>query len=78
MARYEVYVTYKEGVFDPPGTMAERVLGNLGFKDVQDVRIGKYIEIDADADIESVREMCDQLLANPVIEDYRIVVAGEA
>ncbi|MDY0087601.1 MAG: phosphoribosylformylglycinamidine synthase subunit PurS [Coriobacteriia bacterium] len=78
MARYEVYVTYKEGVFDPPGAMAERVLANLGFGGVNSVSVGKFIEIDADADIESVRKMCDQLLANPVIEDYRIIVAGEA
>lgn len=78
MARYEVYVTYKQGIFDPPGATAERALANLGYQGVHSVKIGKYIQIEADADIETVREMCDRLLANPVIEDYRIVTEGEA
>lgn len=78
MARYEVYVTYKQGIFDPPGATAERALSNLGYEGVNRVKIGKYIQIDADADLTTVREMCDRLLANPVIEDYRIVVEGEA
>jgi phosphoribosylformylglycinamidine synthase subunit PurS len=78
MARYEVYVTYKQGIFDPPGATAERALANLGYEGLNSVKIGKYIQIDADADLATVREMCDRLLANPVIEDYRIVVEGEA
>lgn len=78
MARYEVYVTYKQGIFDPPGATAERALSNLGYEGVNSVKIGKYIQIDADADLTTVREMCDRLLANPVIEDYRIVAEGEA
>ncbi len=78
MARYEVYVTYKQGIFDPPGATAERALANLGYEGVRSVKIGKYIRIEADADLATVREMCDRLLANPVIEDYRIVVEGEA
>lgn len=78
MARYEVYVTYKQGIFDPPGATAERALANLGYEGVESVKIGKYIQIEADADIEAVREMCGRLLANPVIEDFRIVAEGEA
>jgi phosphoribosylformylglycinamidine synthase len=75
MARYEVYVTYKQGIFDPPGATAENALQNLGYEGVESVRIGKYIQISADADFATIEEMCDKLLANPVIEDYRIEVA---
>lgn len=78
MARYEIYVTYKPGIFDPPGATAERALVNLGYEGVHEVKIGKYIRLDADADLETVSEMCQKLLANPVIEDYRIEVVGEA
>jgi len=78
MARYEIYVTYKPGIFDPPGATAERALVNLGYEGVNEVKIGKYIRIDADADLATVSEMCQRLLANPVIEDYRIEVVGEA
>jgi phosphoribosylformylglycinamidine synthase PurS subunit len=72
MAHYEVYVTYKQGIFDPPGATAERALTNLGYEGVNSVKIGKYIRMDADADLATVSEMCAKLLANPVIEDYRI------
>ena len=74
MARYEIYVTYKKGIFDPPGATAQRALVNLGYDEVEDVKIGKFIRLEiADGTAEDrVREMCDKLLANPVIEDYRI------
>jgi phosphoribosylformylglycinamidine synthase len=72
MARYEIYVTYKQGIFDPPGATAERALANLGYTGVNSVKIGKYIRLDADVDLATVTEMCEKLLANPVIEDYRI------
>ena len=75
MARYEIYVTYKDGIFDPPGATAERALVNLGYEEVEEVRIGKYIQLvieDGDGEDARVTEMCDKLLANPVIEDYRI------
>jgi len=80
MARFEIYVTYKKGIFDPPGATAERALQNLGYSEVEQVKIGKYIQLEvADGTpVEKVREMCDKLLANPVIEDYRIESAGEA
>ncbi len=80
MARYEIHVTYKKGIFDPPGATAERALQNLGYGEVASVKIGKYIELEAADGTEEarVREMCDRLLANPVIEDYRISLAGEA
>jgi phosphoribosylformylglycinamidine synthase subunit PurS len=74
MAQYEIYVTYKQGIFDPPGATAERALTNLGYSGVNSVKIGKFIRIDADADLATVSEMCEKLLANPVIEEYRIEV----
>jgi len=77
MARYEIYVTYKAGIFDPPGATAERALVNLGYEGVQEVKIGKFIRIEADADLATVSEMCEKLLANPVIEDYRIETVEE-
>jgi len=80
MARFEIFVTYKKGIFDPPGATAERALVNLGYAEVESVKIGKYIRLEvADGTpVERVQEMCDKLLANPVIEDYRIETAEEA
>jgi len=78
MSSYEVFVTYKKGIFDPPGATAERALANLGYAEISSVKIGKYIRLDvADGpdELARVREMCDKLLANPVIEDYRIQAA---
>ena len=46
MARYEIFVTYKKGIFDPPGATAERALANLGYDGVEEVKIGKYIRLD--------------------------------
>lgn len=81
MARYEIFVTYKKGIFDPPGATAERALTNLGYDEVSSVRIGKYIQLDVEDGPDEgarVKEMCDKLLANPVIEDYRIETAEGA
>lgn len=69
-----VYVTLKNGVLDPQGKAIHHALEGLGFDGVQDVRAGKLIELDlaegvSDEDIES---MCRKLLANTVIENYRI------
>lgn len=77
MARYEIYVTYKKGIFDPPGATAKRALENLGYEGIEDVKIGKYIQIETSAGADVVREMCEKLLANPVIEDFRIETTGE-
>jgi phosphoribosylformylglycinamidine synthase PurS subunit len=81
MARYEIFVTYKQGIFDPPGATAERALANLGYAEVESVKIGKYIRLevaDGPNELARVAEMCDKLLANPVIEEYRIVEAQGA
>ena len=69
-----IYVTLKNGVLDPQGKAIRHALEGLGFSGVEDVRQGKYIEIEhadgvTDADLEA---MCRKLLANTVIENYRI------
>ncbi|WP_322893718.1 MULTISPECIES: phosphoribosylformylglycinamidine synthase subunit PurS [unclassified Yoonia] len=71
-----VYVMLKTGVLDPQGEAVRHALGNLGFDGVQGVRQGKVIELDlADGTSEEVIvQMCDKLLANTVIESYRIEV----
>jgi phosphoribosylformylglycinamidine synthase len=71
-----VHVMLKEGVLDPQGAAVKHALGALGFDGVDGVRQGKVIELDlADGATEAqVGEMCDKLLANTVIESYRIEV----
>lgn len=74
-----VYVTLKKGVLDPQGRAVLGALKSMEFKEVTDVRIGKFMEIEIDgasreAEEKRLNEMCDKLLANPVIEDYRIEV----
>lgn len=74
IVRAKVYVTPKVGVLDPQGQTVERALHSLGYGNVQGVRIGKYVELDLDTSspVEAqrqIREMCDRLLSNPVIED---------
>ncbi|BAF72413.1 phosphoribosylformylglycinamidine synthase subunit PurS [Sulfurovum sp. NBC37-1] len=73
-----VNVFLKEGVLDPQGKAAHHALDSLGFKGVKDVRIGKQIVLQLDVDKEKaeaeVKEMCETLLANTVIEDYTIEI----
>ncbi len=76
----KVHITLKPGVLDPQGKAVQHALGSLGFSGVDEVRQGKYIEIDLhETDAESARshveDMCKQLLANTVIEDYSIDIA---
>ncbi|MEW6554366.1 MAG: phosphoribosylformylglycinamidine synthase subunit PurS [Actinomycetota bacterium] len=75
--KVSIYVSPKKGVLDPAGQAALGALRSLGFGEVADVQIGKYIILSLE-DGESgqaearVQEMCERLLANPIIEDYRI------
>jgi len=74
--RVKIFISLKEGVLDPQGQAIEHSLHTLGYREVRDVRVGKYLEVDVEAASRAaaetrVREMCDKLLANPVIEDYR-------
>jgi len=74
-----VHITLKNGVLDPQGKAIQHALGSLGFDGVDDVRQGKYIELDlsttdkAAAEV-NVEEMCKKLLANMVIENYSIEI----
>ena len=77
--RVKIFVSLKDGVLDPQGKAVERSLHTLGYQEVQDVRMGKYLEIELDTPSRQaaelrIREMCDKLLANPVIEDYRFEI----
>ena len=77
--RVKIFVSLKNGVLDPQGKTIERSLHTMGYEEVRDVRMGKYLEIEMVAASRSVaesrvREMCDKLLANPVIEDYRFEI----
>jgi phosphoribosylformylglycinamidine synthase subunit PurS len=80
--RARVFVTLKPSVFDPQGTTVTEALHTLGYAAVKDVRQGKYFELVIDStDVEEARrlasEAADKLLANPVIESYRIEVANQ-
>jgi phosphoribosylformylglycinamidine synthase PurS subunit len=74
-----VNIHLKKGVLDPQGKAVLHALETLGFSDVKDVRVGKQILIDIDTEdekkaIEEAKKMADELLANPVIENYEIEV----
>ena len=78
MSQVKVFVTLKPTLLDAQGRVVQNALESLGYGEVSKVRIGKYIEMDVEgepSDLDSkVREMCDRLLANPVIENYRFEV----
>jgi phosphoribosylformylglycinamidine synthase subunit PurS len=72
----KVYVTLKKSVLDPQGKAVQHALATMGFQEVKDVRVGKYIELDlgpvekAQAE-QKLKTMCEKLLANTVIEDFK-------
>jgi phosphoribosylformylglycinamidine synthase subunit PurS len=72
----KIHVTLKQGILDPQGKAIEHALDSLGFKHAANVRVGKYLELDlnqadkAKAEAE-VKAMCEKLLANTIIEEYR-------
>ncbi|KQM98877.1 MULTISPECIES: phosphoribosylformylglycinamidine synthase subunit PurS [unclassified Sphingomonas] len=72
--KLRIVVTLKNGVLDPQGKAIEHALGSLGFSGVEDVRVGKLIELDVadDTDDATIDAMCRKLLANTVIENYRV------
>lgn len=77
--RVKIFVSLKEGVLDPQGKAVERSLHSLGYREVGEVRMGKYMELSLNLSSREeaqarVREMCARLLANPVIEDYRFEI----
>jgi phosphoribosylformylglycinamidine synthase len=72
-----VLIRPKEGILDPQGQAVEQALPALGFEGVRKVHVGRLIELDVD-DASQVPEMCERLLANPLIEDYEVVLLEEA
>jgi phosphoribosylformylglycinamidine synthase len=70
--RARVLIRPKEGILDPQGQAVERALPALGFDGVKNVHVGRLVELDVE-NAEDLREMCERLLANPLIEDYEII-----
>ncbi|HUO03794.1 MAG TPA: phosphoribosylformylglycinamidine synthase subunit PurS [Candidatus Binataceae bacterium] len=78
----KVFVTPRKGILDPQGRAIEGSLASLGFKNASNVKVGRYITLEiaaasAQQARDEARRMCEQLLANPVIEDFRFEVEGE-
>lgn len=79
MLKANIYVTLKDGVLDPQGEAVKKSLKVLDYGQVDQVRIGKFIEVwlegrDQAAALKELEEMSDKLLANPIIEDYRVEI----
>ena len=75
-----VYVTLKSGLLDPQGKTVKHALESLGFTRIKDVRVGKYVELELQHGAiatakKDVERMCQKLLANPVVEVYRVEVS---
>ena len=75
----KIYITLKKDVLDPQGSVIANSLKSLGFNNIEDVRQGKYIEIKLDCENKEsankqINEMCEKLLANLVIEDYKVEI----
>ena len=62
----------KEGILDPQGQAVERALPALGFEGVANVHVGRLVELDVES-VDALPEMCERLLANPLIEDYEVL-----
>lgn len=80
MPKARIYITLKPALLDAQGRVLENTLHQLGFERVQSVRVGKYLEIDLQPNGDphaQVEAMCQKLLANPVIEQYRYEVSEE-
>jgi len=76
--KISIIITLKNDVLDPQGKIIQQALGGMGFNDVKDVRQGKYFQIDINENDKKkaeskTEEMCKKLLANLVIEDYKII-----
>jgi phosphoribosylformylglycinamidine synthase subunit PurS len=71
-----VLIRPKEGILDPQGKAVERALPALGFDGVSHVRVGRLVELEADS-TDELPDLCEKLLANPLIEDYEIQVIDQ-
>ncbi len=72
-----VLIRPKEGILDPQGQAVERALPALGFEGVTDVRVGRMVELQVES-AEGIDQMCERLLANPLIEDYEVLLLEPA
>lgn len=75
----KVYVTLKKGVHDPQGEAVRHTLAEMGYKEIKGVRVGKYIEVNIEENDRAraetrLKEICEKLLANTVIESYRFEI----
>jgi phosphoribosylformylglycinamidine synthase PurS subunit len=70
--RARVLIRPKEGILDPQGKAVEGALPKLGFDGVSEVRVGRLVELETD-DPDALPELCEKLLANPLIEDFEVV-----
>ena len=84
MPKARINIRLKPTVLDAQGAVVKSALHNLGFESVQDVHVGRYIELDLRDGVTpeeqeaQVREMCQKLLANPIIEQYSVTLSAEA
>lgn len=74
--KYKVTVLLKENVFDPQGSAILKVLHNLGYKDVENVRVGKVFIVETSYDEETVKKISDEVFSNPIIERFEIEKIG--
>jgi len=72
----KILIRPKRGILDPQGKAIERALPALGFEGVSEVRVGRLVELEA-AEPDRLAELCEKLLANPLIEDYEIELDGD-
>ncbi len=78
----KIFVTLKSGIHDPQGQAIHQSLTTLGFQNVEDVRMGKLLEVDLKENDQekaetTIKSMCQKLLANPVIEDFQYKIIGQ-
>jgi phosphoribosylformylglycinamidine synthase len=81
MAKARVIITLKKTIMDAQGQTVEKALHNLGYQGVQNLRMGKYMEMEVNGSPKDrlaaqVDEMCRKLLANPIIEDFSVEIEG--
>lgn len=82
MYKAQIKVTLRKSILDPQGKTVEHSIQSLGYKDVVDTRIGKYVELKIDSSSEEeakkiTKAVCSKLLANPVMEDYEYTIVNE-
>lgn len=78
----KIYITLKQGLLDSQGVTVKHALNSMGYAGVEEVRFGKYLELTLNSSDQAeaenqVKEMCERLLSNPVIENYRMEVSSQ-